>query len=162
MRPTVDKGHEELQAILNQLLAEDTDVSVREVARRHSSLKFASAFTRNKDRSDLIGSAQKLQAAARAVKQLPEQKRSTSLTEQVENQKLRIAELERQVSALVASHAACVRAVRLHGGIPALVRFWESYKNVGAIVRELNAVPEAADVMAFSGGADANGKLSPR
>jgi hypothetical protein len=162
MRPTVDKGHEELQAILKQLLAEDVDISVREVARRHSTLKFASAFTRNTDRSELIANAQKLQTAARAVKQSPEQERPASLTEQVEDQKLRIKELKRQVEALVASHAACVRAVRLHGGIPALVRFWESYKDVGTIVRQLGAVPEAADVRAFLGGEGVAQKSGPK
>jgi hypothetical protein len=49
-----------------------------------------------------------------------------------------------QVKALIASHAACVRAVMLLGGMQALERFWAEYRSIPETPREVDAVPAAA------------------
>lgn len=67
MRPLVDQDHAELKAILSALLLEDVDVSAREVARRHRSLKNVTAFTRNDARAQLIDAARIRQREIRAV-----------------------------------------------------------------------------------------------
>lgn len=47
MRLLLDPKNEELADILNTLLTDNIDITAREVARRHSTLKNPSAFTRN-------------------------------------------------------------------------------------------------------------------
>jgi hypothetical protein len=150
MRPTVDGDHKELLKVLADLSAEGTDITVREVARRHPRLKNASNFTRNTKRMELIASAKQHQLSARAALTNPHIEKATGLAEQLAIAKARVTELELQLKALVASHAACVRAVMLHGGMPALERFWRDYKAIGDAVRAADGMPSGADVIQFN------------
>ncbi|MDI4635250.1 hypothetical protein J7U46_19460 [Pelomonas sp. V22] len=147
MRLTVDANHEELSRILDELLAVDVDISAREIARRHSVLKNASAFTRHTERAGLIAAAQRRQTDARNVRELPVAKKAATLAEQLAEKSARVEELERQVAGLVASHAACVRAVMQHGGVRALQQFWMEYRGLSDILQELNALPAGAKVI---------------
>jgi hypothetical protein len=47
----------------------------------------------------------------------------------------------------LASHAACVRAVMLRGGISALEPFWRDYKGIGDAVRTAGGMPAGAEVI---------------
>lgn len=152
MRVTVDASHDELTRVLSELLAADIDITVREVARRHSSLKNASAFTRNKSRLALITKAQDTQSAARAVDSNPLVQKAATLSEQLAAKSARVAELEQQVRCLVASHAACVRAVMRHGGVQALQRFWKDYAELATELERLGALPAGAEVIPFNVG----------
>jgi hypothetical protein len=147
MRRLLDDGNAELRRVLETLLSDDVDITVREIARRHASLNNASAFIRNPKRLALIREAQQRQVDARHVKLNPESRRSASLSELLERRSLQVAKLESQVTALVASHAACVRAVMLHGGMQALERFWAEYKPIADAVRDLGAIPKGAEVI---------------
>jgi hypothetical protein len=147
MRPLVDEAHKELMQILKDLLSDDLTITVREVARRHSTLKNASAFTRNARRAELIMEAQQRQIAARNVIAGPHLKRAASLSEKLAERDKQIATLDIQVKALVASHVACVRSVMQHGGMSGLQRFWGEYKGIAERVRALNALPETGDVI---------------
>lgn len=147
MRPTADRDRRELLKVLADLSAEGADITVREVARRHPTLKNASNFTRNEKRMELISNAQQHQLSARAASAKPHIEKAASLSEQLTTTKAKVAELEAQVKALVASHAACVRAVMLHGGMPALERFWRDYKAIGDAVRAVDGMPASADVI---------------
>lgn len=147
MRRLLDGESHELKKVLETLLAEDVDITVREVARRHPSLRNASAFTRNPQRLALIEGAQQRQVDARRISTEPEKRRSESLSEMLEERNRQIAELEARVVALIASHAACVRAVMQHGGMQALERFWADYKSVADVLREVAALPGKADVV---------------
>lgn len=149
MRPTVDANHEELNRILEDLIASDIDISSREVARRHSALKNASAFTRHTERARLIEAAQKRQVDARNVSELPATRKAATLAEQLAVKSARVQELERQVAGLVASHTACVRAVMQHGGIRALQQFWTEYRGLADILQELDALPRGAKVISI-------------
>lgn len=151
MRTTVDKNHEELERVLADLLAADIDITVREVARRHPSLKNASAFTRSEGRIDLIRNAQKTQAAARCVQSNPLVKKAATLSEQLEKKSARVNELERQVRCLVAAHLACVRAVMQHGGMRSLQRYWNDYSEVLEVLKHLEALPTGAQVIQLVG-----------
>ena len=146
MRKLIDSDSEELKSILEALLREDVDVTVREVARRHSCLKNASAFTRSSARMELISGAQQRQRDARSVRGSTSAQHQ-SLAEKLREANERNAVLEEQLRALIASHAACVRAVMLHGGTAALERFWTQYKAVADTVRELGAMPTGARVV---------------
>lgn len=147
MRPLADDRNNELQRVLSELLVEDVDITVREVARRHATLQNASAFTRNVQRMKLIALAQQRQIDARDVREEPARRRSESMTSRLEVQSRRIVELEGQVEALIVSHAACIRAVMLNGGLQGVERFWVDYKHIGDKVRALGAVPEQAEVV---------------
>lgn len=67
MRLLLDPKNEELADILNTLLTDNIDITAREVARRHSTLKNPSAFTRNEARSALIAAAQAQQQGVRKI-----------------------------------------------------------------------------------------------
>lgn len=149
MRVTVDPSHDALEKVLAELLDEDIDITVREVARRHPSLKNASAFTRNESRLAVIKKAQDKQSAARKVHSEPLVQKAATLSEQLASKSARVDELEKQVRCLVASHAACVRAVMRHGGVQALQRFWKEYAEVAAELERLGALPRGADVVPF-------------
>ena len=147
MRPILDRDHTELSAILAQLLADDVDVTAREVARRHSTLKNVTAFTRNAQRTRLIDEAKRRQTEARAIALGPHRQRMASVSEQLQRKTEESTQLQAQLSALVASHVACVRAVLRNGGIQALERFWKDYKDIGDSIRAAGAVPASAEVI---------------
>jgi hypothetical protein len=142
MRRLIDEGGSELRQVLEELLRADVDVTVREIARRHSKLKNPSAFVRNADRMAMIADAQKRQSLARG----DGHSQPGSLTRLLEERNARIKVLESQIRALVASHAACVRAVMMHGGTRGLERFWTEYKAIADTVREVGGMPPSADV----------------
>lgn len=147
MRKLLDVDNAQLRAVLAELLSQDTEITVREIARRHPTLGNASAFTRNEQRMKIIDKAKRRQEEARAVAVAPHKQKAATLAERLEGREQEIDQLKRQVEALVASHAACVRAVLLHGGMPALERFWNEYKAIGDTVRKLHALPSGAAVI---------------
>jgi hypothetical protein len=147
MRPVKDAEHSDLREVLESLIANDVDVTVREVARRHPTLKNASAFTRSEARVALIEQARQRQQDARKVRAGPEAEKALTLSEALEQRTQRVEQLELQVKQLVASHAACVRAVMMHGGMASLERFWAEYKAIGEGMKALGAVPQPADVV---------------
>lgn len=147
MRPTLDASNEELKRILEELIAADIDVTVREVARRHSSLKNASAFTRNAVRSQLIEAAKQRQTDARNVTAAPVVAKAAGLAQQLDEKVSRVNELESQVRFLVASHAACIRAVMRHGGMRSMLSFWKEYDELAKELSMLGAIPVGANVI---------------
>ena len=147
MRVLLDPSHQELHAVLALLLAEDVDISAREVARRHPTIKTVTAFTRNQARATAISEAQARQREVRAVATMPHRRRAESLGEQLERRGELLEAQENKIDALIASHVACVRAVMRHGGMAALERFWKDYRAIGETVRSLGAVPESANVI---------------
>lgn len=152
MRKTLDAKHEELSRILEDLIATDIDISAREIARRHSSLNNASAFTRHPERAELIDQVKQRQTDARNVRGVPTPQRTASLAEKLAEKSARVELLERQVAQLVASHAACVRAVMKHGGVQSLQQFWKDYRQLAEGLEHMQAVPPAAQVVALTRG----------
>lgn len=150
MRKTLDASHEELNRIIEAMIAADVDISAREIARRHSSLKNASAFTRHAERSNLIDKAKQRQTDARNVRGVPTPQRTASLAGQLAEKSERLKVLEERVAVLVASHVACVRAVMKHGGVQALQRFWKDYRQIGEGLEDMQAVPQGAQVIALT------------
>lgn len=150
MRATVDETHADLKQVLAELMSADIDITAREIARRHPSLKNASAFTRHVERRNLIEEARRAQVSARAVQMGPVVQKAATLSEQLALKSARVLELEQQVGILVASHAACVRAVMKHGGIQSLQRFWREYEAISDGLRSLDAIPGGAEVKSIN------------
>ena len=150
MRPLLDESNAVLCAILEQLIAEDLDVSVREVARRHPTLKNASSFTRNSERMRAIEAARQRQADARRVRLEPIAKRSATMSEALAARTAEVQVLKTQVQALVAATAACIRAVGQAGGMASLERFWSDYKQIADAVQAAGAMPVGGEVIDLS------------
>jgi cell division protein ZapA (FtsZ GTPase activity inhibitor) len=146
MKPRADDDNVQLAGILDNLLASDVDITVREVARRHPSLRHASAFTRDTERMELIQRAQARQTHLRTTLN-PHVVRALTLAEKLDVKSEHVMELEGQVRALVASHAACIQAVMVSGGMAALERFWKEYKAIGDSLRTVSAFPDSAEVV---------------
>ena len=137
MRLLLDPKNEELADILNTLLTDNIDITAREVARRHSTLKNPSAFTRNEARSALIAAAQAQQQGVRKI--VAGGGGAGSLQDQAAGYRQDIKRLEAQLTHMVAAHAGLISAVQMAGGGPALERFWRDYKAVGDAVHSLSA-----------------------
>lgn len=146
MKPRLDERNAELATILDALLAEDVTITAREVARRHPTLRNASAFTRDVARMILIEQAQSRQVQLRTTLN-PHALRASSLSDQLHEKGVRIDALENQVKTLITSHAACIRAVMAAGGMAALQRYWKEYKAIGEALRDLSAFPDSAEVV---------------
>lgn len=149
MKPKVDTDNIELAAVLDALLSEDVDITARSVARRHPRLRNASAFTRNLSRMSLIREAQARQNQLRTTLN-PHARRVNSLAEELGIARKQLQQLEDHRSALIASHAACIRAVMVAGGMSALEEFWKEYRTVGETLRSVSAFPQAAEVINLS------------
>jgi hypothetical protein len=146
MKPRLDDSNAELAGILDALVAADITITVREVARRHPTLRNASAFTRNAERMKLIEQSQNRQVQLRTTLN-PHVVRASSLSEQLDHKSDRVTQLEQQVKTLVTSHAACIQAVMAAGGMAALERYWKEYKAIGESLRAVSAFPDSADVV---------------
>ena len=148
MRQRHDANDEELTILLEALLTEDVDVTAREVARRHSSLKNASAFTRSESRTQLIRAAQQRQTEVRRAAQ--KLVSTTAGTDELALRTSEVKQLRRQVRTLVAAHAGLIRAVQLAGGMAALSRFWKEYKAVADEVHASGAMVSSGTVTQLS------------
>ncbi len=147
MRKLVDPDNAELHSILEALLTEDVTVTAREVARRHSCLNDASAFTRNAARKELIAEYAQRQADSRAAQAATNPSGSEELTEKVRERNERIAELEQTVKNLAAAHVGLIRAVQLAGGFRSLEKFWHDYSEVAGALRSTGGTPEGSAVV---------------
>lgn len=146
MKPKLDSSNLELSRVLDVLLAADIDITAREVARHHASLRNASAFTRSPERMEMITNALARQKQLRGALN-PHFVQSKSLSDKLTHVKDANEMLGIQVKALIASHAACIQAVMTAGGLNALERFWHDYKAIGEAARPATMPSERAEVI---------------
>lgn len=123
-------GEPELIKVLDSLLEQDEDITARAVARLHPTVKHASSITRNEIRSNLLAQYQAKQREIRSyaarLRKGSKEKVAVTLAEK----DLRIAELERQIELLTASHVAMIRAVGELGGMSKWAKFYEQYREM--------------------------------
>ncbi len=145
-KPNFKNQDDELLAqILDGLLQRDENITARAVARLHPHIRHASTITRNPSRSDLLAQYQSKQLDIRKHLGRLNKRSKESTAVELSSKDQRIAELERQVDLLRASHVAMIRAVGELGGMSKWMKFFEKYKGVRDQLRELNALP-AKDV----------------
>lgn len=137
------QGHDsDMKNILEELLANDVNITARAVARLHPTLKAASSITRNEARTKLLAEYQERQREYRRW-QGRVGKRSTADTVAALAQKdQRIAQLESNVRLLTASHVAMLRAVGAMGGFSKWAQFFTNHQEVRNKLAELGAMPE--------------------
>jgi len=145
-KPTYPSAHETedvdvVRSILEELLSIDQDITAREVARRHPSLKAASSITRDSMRRGLLSEYQQKQKNLRQWAARTQKTSAASVERILADRDVRIAELERQVDVLVASHVAMLRTVGEMGGFGQWARFFEKTSPVRALLAEMGALP---------------------
>lgn len=129
--------------VLEILMERDEGITARAVARLHPTIKHASSITRSDSRSALLAQYQtkqrEMRTYAKRIKKGSVGKITLALTEKDQ----KIAELERQVEILTASHVALIRAVGELGGIKKWAQFYEKYKDVRTQLIDMGAMPSA-------------------
>ncbi|MGA4212463.1 hypothetical protein ACI2UO_23515 [Ralstonia nicotianae] len=139
---TLDDPH--LQRILEELLADDENITARAVVRHHPTLKAASSITRSPARSALLAQYQQRQTEFRRwQRRLPHQASATTAAA-LADKDLRIATLENQVKLLAASHLAMIKVVGELGGFSKWAAFYEHYAAARKQLEALGALPVAS------------------
>lgn len=143
MAPKIqDKDNAELKLVLQSLLDEDIDITAREVARRHSTLKSASTITRQPNRRQLVESYQIQQNDMRSWQARLRKRSKGQTAELVSVREAKINELDQAVRVLITGHVSLIAAVAQVGGMGKLAKFYEQFRDVRAQLSNLNAIPE--------------------
>jgi hypothetical protein len=130
--------------VLEQLLAEDVDITARAVARLHPALKAASSITRSPMRMDLLSKYQERQASYRRWNGRTKRMSGTEQSAVLAARDTRIAELEAAVQLLTASHVAMLRVVGELGGFSKWTKFYGDYSSVRDKLSTLGALPNSS------------------
>jgi hypothetical protein len=137
------QGDVEMITILEAMLEEDQTVTARAVARKHSQLGHASSITRHAGRSSLLADYQERQRQYREWRARAPKKSRDNLAAALAERDHRIAELERQVSALRVSHLPISRTVGELGGMSKLLKLYSTYSELHKELMALSALPES-------------------
>lgn len=129
--------------ILEQLLAEDADITARAVARLHPSLAAASSITRHPARMALLSKYREQQDMYRRWNGRVSRMSRTEQSVALAAKDARIAELEAAVQLLTASHVAMLRAVGELGGFSKWAKFYKDYSSVRDSLSALGALPNS-------------------
>jgi hypothetical protein len=141
-RNTIDRKHTELTLILEDLLAQNLDITAREAARRHSLFSDASTITRHPDRRALLADYQKRQQEARrCVAQVVKSSKEDTANKLAGQQHI-IDELTKKVEILTTGHLALFKAVGKLGGTAKLVKYYDEYREVRNSLVGLGALPK--------------------
>lgn len=132
-----------LKELLNRLLEDDVDITAREVARRHPTIKHASTLTRNPSRRRLLEEFRKRQEELRAWLKRSRERSQKTLVEDLAKRDLHIQELERKIKVLQISCIAMVRVVASLGGMSKLLKFYEGYQNLKSELMLMGLLPES-------------------
>lgn len=123
-------GEPEMIKVLDALLEQDDDITARAVARLHPTIKHASSITRSETRSKLLAQYQTKQREIRTYAARLRKGSKEKVAATLADKDLRIAELERQIELLTASHVAMIRTVGELGGMSKWAKFYEQYREV--------------------------------
>ena len=137
-----ESNHDEtLIRILEDMLADNVDITARAVARLHPKVKHASTITRNEYRSEVLAKYQAKQIDIRSHIGRIGKRSKEKVASDLADKDRRIAELERQVAMLKASHLAMIRVVGEMGGMGKWAKFFEGYRSIRDELADLNALP---------------------
>lgn len=142
-RKTKDPDNIELTAILEELLANDVDITARAVVRVHSSINNPSDFTRNASRSHVLHLYQKKQEEVRKLSKRIGGSGSSFAARSIEALESRVKELEENEDARILSHIAMINAVCELGGTAQLRRFYSNYSAIRRNLVDQGALPSS-------------------
>lgn len=150
-RSNIEHEDTEMISVLEKLLEENEDITARSVARLHSKIRHASSFTRSPTRSALLAQYQEKQRYIRAHVGTIKKRSRENIASDLANKDQKIAELERQVETLTASHVAMIRVVGELGGMSKWLKFFEGYKQIRDDLHKLGAMPKTDNVSPLLG-----------
>lgn len=133
----------EMKQILENLLATDEPITARAVARLHPKINAASTITRHPERSKLLEHYQERQEQYRRWSGRVSKQSKAATSVALADKDIRIAELEKQVALLTASHVAMIRAVGELGGFSKWAQFFANYRESRIELEQLGALPLA-------------------
>lgn len=126
----IDKS-QVLEELLEAMIAEDEDITVRAVCRRSNGVfKHATDITRNEARHGMVKAAITKQEAIRTAVNRSSNKSRAELEKLVAAKNTEIAQLQADKELLIASHRSMILAVAEMGGFPTWKRFFERYQEV--------------------------------
>lgn len=128
---------ERLSTVLDEMLASATKITARSVSRRLE--VSASTITRSSVRRDLLNRYQLEQKRLNAIVAQTDPLSRERLIQQIAAKDAKIAELERLVQILTASHKAMLIAVGEQGGTAAWQRFFADYERIREDLANLDA-----------------------
>ncbi len=123
------------------LVDSDQEVTAREVARRVDVAP--SSITRDPVRKEIIEAAKSKQVELRSWRKRQAKQSRDRDAESLTEKDLRIAELERRIDLLTASHKAMILAIGEFGGMAGWQRFFPHWQQVEEMLREMGAMPTA-------------------
>lgn len=132
---------ESIQQACQDLIDSDQEVTAREIARRVD--VSPSSITRDPIRKELIENAQSKQSELRVWRKRQAKQSRDRDAESLTEKDLRIAELERHIDLLTASHKAMVLAIGEFGGMAGWQRFFPHWQQVEELLRDMGAMPSA-------------------
>ena len=136
---------------MEELLGQNENISARAVARLHPTIRHASSITRNEARSGLLREYQEKQKDIRKHLRRISKGSKENIAKQLAKKDQKIAELQRQVKILTASHVAMIRAVGELGGMSKWLQFYEDYKQVRDELQKIGAMPDKdSDIMSHN------------
>lgn len=127
-----------LKNILEELLSNDITITAREITRHHPTLKHASTITRSIERRSLLKEYQDKQKYFRKHINNSKKQSQSKLALQLAEKDKKIAELEKQIQILTASHIAMLKAIGEVGGLSAWVKFFETNKDIKSYLISLS------------------------
>jgi hypothetical protein len=138
----IDK-HQVLEELLEAMIAENEDITVRAVCRRSDGVfKHATDITRNETRRGLIESAVKKQETIRTAIDRSSKKSRAELERLMASKNAEIEQLRADKQLLIASHRAMILSVAEMGGFPTWKRFFERYQATVDRLEKMGSLPE--------------------
>lgn len=137
----IDKS-QVLEELLEAMIAEDEDITVRAVCRRSGGVfKHATDITRNEVRHGMVKAAITKQETIRTAVNRSSKKSRAELEKLVAAKNAEIAQLQADKELLIASHRLMILAVAEMGGFPTWKRFFERYRDVIDKLDSMGSIP---------------------
>ena len=131
---------DEIVKILEKMIEDEQNITVRGVIRNHSSLKAPSSITRNVSRTEIVNYYIKKQQELKSWQKRVGKTSKENLSKSLAEKDIKIAELERKVELLTASHVAMIRAVGELGGSAKWAAFFKDYQGIRNELEKMGAM----------------------
>ncbi|NHZ91055.1 hypothetical protein F2P45_18830 [Massilia sp. CCM 8733] len=144
VRKRSDEADTQLTAILESLLAENINISAREVAKRHPEVASASTITRDRARRELLEIYQLRQVELNKWQDRLKKGSKAEVATKLEQQQSRIEQLERNEEILLRGHVSLIAVMAELGGTTKLSSYYNRFSELRDSLAQLNALPESA------------------
>jgi len=134
---------ENMERVLQQMLDNNENITARGVVNKLECLKAASSITRNPRRVALLTVFQERQREFRKWQGRVGKTSKENVAQALAARESKIADLQRQVDLLTASHIAMIRVVGELGGYAKWAEFFESYQSIHDALLSMKAIPSA-------------------